>query len=126
LSERLGPLAYGEDEGEVFLGRSVTQQKTVSDETAHAIDDEIRRIVDRNYQRAKDILEANLDTLHSMAEALMMYETIDAEQIDDIMNGQAPRPPKGWNDTGRPRPPKAPLRDNDSQAGTIGGPVTSH
>ncbi|MGH8537177.1 MAG: ATP-dependent zinc metalloprotease FtsH [Gammaproteobacteria bacterium] len=126
LSERLGPLAYGEDEGEVFLGRSVTQQKTVSDETAHAIDDEIRRIVDRNYQRAKDILEANLDTLHSMAEALMMYETIDAEQIDDIMNGQLPRPPKGWNDAGRPRPPKAPLRDNDPQAGTIGGPVTSH
>ena len=126
LSERLGPLAYGEDEGEVFLGRSVTQQKTVSDETAHAIDEEIRRIVDRNYQRSKDLLEANLETLHSMAEALMMYETIDAEQIEDIMHGQPPRPPKDWNDVGRPRPPKAPRRDNDSQAGTIGGPVTSH
>ena len=126
LSERLGPLAYGEDEGEVFLGRSVTQQKTVSDETAHAIDEEIRRIVDRNYQRSKDLLEANLETLHSMAEALMMYETIDAEQIEEIMHGQPPRPPKDWNDVGRPRPPKAPLRDNDSQAGTIGGPVTSH
>ena len=126
LSERLGPLAYGEDKGEVFLGRSVTQQKTVSDETAHSIDEEIRRIVDRNYQRAKDILEGNLDTLHVMAEALMKYETIDAEQIDDIMHGQVPRPPKGWNDAGQPRPPKAPLRDNDSQAGTIGGPVTSH
>ena len=64
LSERLGPLAYGEDEGEVFLGRSVTQQKTVSDETAHSIDEEIRRIVDRNYQRSKDILEGNLEKLH--------------------------------------------------------------
>ncbi len=126
LSERLGPLAYGEDEGEVFLGRSVTQQKTVSDETAHAIDEEIRRIVDRNYQRSKDLLEANLETLHSMAEALMMYETIDAEQIEDIMHGQPPRPPKDWNDVGRPRPPKAPRRDHDSQAGSIGGPVTSH
>ena len=126
LSERLGPLAYGEDEGEVFLGRSVTQQKTVSDETAHSIDEEIRRIVDRNYQRSKDILEGNLEKLHAMADALMTYETIDAEQIDDIMHGQPPRPPKGWNDAGQLRPPKAPLRDNDSQAGTIGGPVTSH
>ncbi|MGH8507241.1 MAG: ATP-dependent zinc metalloprotease FtsH [Gammaproteobacteria bacterium] len=126
LSERLGPLAYGEDEGEVFLGHAVTQQKMVSDETAHAIDQEIRRIVDRNYQRTKDLLEHNLDKLHSMAEALMKYETIDGEQIDDIMNGQLPRPPKGWNDAGRPRPPKAPLPDHDTQAGTIGDPVTSH
>ena len=88
LSERLGPLAYGEDKGEVFLGRSVTQQKTVSDETAHSIDEEIRRIVDRNYQRSKDILEGNLEKLHAMADALMKYETIDGEQIDDIMHGQ--------------------------------------
>ena len=126
LSERLGPMAYGKDEGEVFLGHSVTQQKTVSDETAHVIDEEIRRIVERNYQRSKNILEGNLDKLHSMAEALMKYETIDGAQIDDIMQGQPPRPPKGWREDNRRIPPKGPLSDDHSQAGTIGGPVTSH
>lgn len=119
-------MAYGEDEGEVFLGRSVTQQKTVSDETVHSIDEEIRRIVDRNYQRSKNILEGNLEKLHSMADALMKYETIDGEQIDDIMNGQLPRPPKGWNDAGQLRPPKAPLADGRRRTGTIGDTVTSH
>ncbi len=126
LSERLGPMAYGKDEGEVFLGHSVTQEKTVSDETAHVIDEEIRRIVERNYQRSKNILEGNLDKLHSMAGALMKYETIDGAQIDDIMHGQPPRPPKGWREDNRRIPPKAPLGDDHSQPGTIGDPVTSH
>ena len=126
LSERLGPMAYGKDEGEVFLGHSVTQQKTVSDETAHVIDEEIRRIVERNYQRSKNILEGNLDKLHSMAEALIKYETIDGAQIDDIMHGQPPRPPKGSREDNRRIPPKGPLSDDHSQAGTIGGPVTAH
>ena len=85
LSEKLGPLTYSEEEGEVFLGHSVTQHKAVSDETAHAIDKEIRSIVDRNYERAHTLLTENMAKLHMMAEALMRYETIDSDQIDDIM-----------------------------------------
>ena len=108
------------------LGHSVTQQKTVSDETAHVIDEEIRRIVEWNYQRSKNILEGNLDKLHSMAEALMKYATIDGAQIDDIMHGQPPRLPKGSREDNRRIPPKGPLSDSPSQAGTIGGPVTAH
>jgi len=98
LSERLGPLTYSEDEGEVFLGHSVTQHKNVSDETAHTIDEEIRAIIDRNYKRATQILQDNFDKLHAMSAALMKYETIDAQQIDDIMNGKPPRPPEDWED----------------------------
>jgi len=100
LSEKLGPLAYSEDEGEVFLGHSVTQHKNVSDETAHIIDEEIRSIIDRNYERARSILTENLDKLHAMAEALLKYETIDSAQIDDIMAGRPPRPPADWTDHG--------------------------
>jgi cell division protease FtsH len=99
LSDKLGPLAYSEDEGEVFLGRSVTQHKNVSDETALAIDKEIRNIIDANYQRARQILQNNLDKLHLMADALMKYETIDAQQIAEIMQGREPGPPEGWSDT---------------------------
>ncbi len=102
LSEKLGPLLYAEDEGEVFLGRSVTQHKNVSDETAHIIDEEIRSFIDRNYERAKNILVENMDKLHMMAEALMKYETIDMEQIDDIMQGKEPRPPRDWTDQATP------------------------
>lgn len=98
LSDRLGPMTYSEDEGEVFLGRSVTQHKEVSDETAHIIDEEIRAIVDRNYERAKQILLDNLDKLHAMADALMKYETIDAGQIENIMTGRPPGPPSSWDD----------------------------
>jgi cell division protease FtsH len=98
LSERLGPLAYGEEEEEVFLGRSVTKHKNVSEETAHLIDEEIRNIIDRNYDRAKRILEENIDKLHLMAEALIKYETIDQQQIEDIMAGRPPRPPSDWED----------------------------
>jgi cell division protease FtsH len=96
LSERLGPLMYGEDEGEVFLGHSVTKRKEVSEETANAIDEETRAIIDRNYNRTKQILNDNLDKLHLMADALMKYETIDSDQINDIMTGQEARPPKDW------------------------------
>jgi cell division protease FtsH len=98
LSEKLGPLTYSEDDGEVFLGHSVTQHKAISDDTARAIDEEIRVIIDRNYQRAEKILNENEDKLHKMAKALMKYETIDSDQIDDIMNGKDPRPPSGWDD----------------------------
>ena len=98
LSEKLGPLSYAQDEGEVFLGRSVTQHKNIADETARAIDEEIRGIIDRNYQRAESILKENLDKLRAMSDALMKYETIDAKQIDQIMNGDEPTPPAGWTE----------------------------
>ncbi len=98
LSEKMGPLMYEEDEGEVFLGRSVTQRKNVSAQTAMDIDNEIRAIIDKCYDRAKEILVSNRDKLELMADALMQYETIDAEQIDAIMEGRKPEPPKGWSD----------------------------
>ena len=99
LSEKLGPLTYSEEEDEVFLGRSITQHKAISDETSHAIDKEIRNIINKNYKRSEQILKKNIDKLHLMADALIKYETIDADQIDDIMKGKAPRPPSDWNDS---------------------------
>jgi cell division protease FtsH len=99
LSDRLGPLTYSDESGEVFLGRSVTQTKQVSDETAHAIDQEVRRVIESNYQRARSILETHLDKLHAMADALVKYETIDDGQIKDIMAGRPPSPPSGWDDS---------------------------
>lgn len=98
LSERLGPLAYSEEEGEVFLGRSVTKHKMVSEETAHLIDEEIRSVIDRNYERSERMLRENMEKLHLMAEALIKYETIDRFQIDDIMEGKVPRPPQSWGE----------------------------
>jgi len=97
LSDRMGPLTYTEESGEVFLGRQVTQTKQVSDETAHAIDEEVRRVIESNYNRAKGILEEHLDKLHAMADALMKYETIDDPQIREIMAGRPPTPPPGWD-----------------------------
>jgi len=96
LSERLGPLAYGEEQGEVFLGRSVTQTKSVSEQTAHLIDEEIRSVIDRNYERAERLIRDNLEKMHLMADALMKYETIDRFQIDEIMQGRVPNPPRDW------------------------------
>ncbi len=127
LSEKLGPMTYSEEEGEVFLGHSVAQHKNVSDETAHIIDEEIRNIVDRNYDRAKQILEDNLEKLHTMAQALIRYETIDKDQIDDIMAGRQPRTPADWDDT---EPPGSSVdqeskRDKKGE-GKIGGPAGEH
>jgi cell division protease FtsH len=129
LSERLGPLAYSEDEGEVFLGRSVTQHKNMGDDTARLIDEEIRDLIDRNYERAETILKDNMDVLHNMTDALMKYETIDSDQIDALMAGEAVPEPKDWSD----------LDDDDSSSmsgteskkdsgkdGTIGGPAGQH
>ncbi|MCF7353984.1 ATP-dependent zinc metalloprotease FtsH [Vibrio sp. CK2-1] len=100
FSEKLGPLLYAEDEGEVFLGRSVTQTKHMSDDTVRLIDQEVRALIDRNYERAKKILEDNMDIMHAMKDALMKYETIDAGQIDDLMNrSETVRPPQGWTDS---------------------------
>ncbi|WP_237485026.1 ATP-dependent zinc metalloprotease FtsH [Vibrio hippocampi] len=102
FSEKLGPLLYAEDEGEVFLGRSVTQTKHVSGETAKLIDEEVRLLIDRNYDRAKQILKDNMDIMHTMKDALMKYETIDAGQIDDLMERKADiREPAGWGDQQR-------------------------
>jgi len=98
FSQRLGPLAYSEEEGEVFLGRSVTQHKSVADETSHTIDEEIRSIIDKNYERAEKILKDNEDILHSMSDALMKYETIDKDQIEDLMARRRVRDPQGWDD----------------------------
>jgi cell division protease FtsH len=129
LSEKLGPLAYEEDEGEVFLGKSVTQRKHVSEQTAEEIDREVRAIIDMCYGRAKKILEENRDKLEAMAQALMQYETIDADQIDDIMTGKPPRPPRDWgnNDSSGGAAtgdqPDADVRDADKP---IGGPANTH
>jgi len=102
LSDKLGPLSYSEDDGEVFLGHSVTQHKNISDETAHTIDEEIHAISDRNYARANAILNENMDKLKLMADALIKYETIDADQIDDIMSGKPPRVPDDWDEGDEP------------------------
>jgi len=102
LSQRLGPLAYSEEEGEVFLGRSVTQHKSVAEDTARVIDEEIRSVIDKNYERAESILKENIDILHAMSDALMKYETIDKYQIDDLMARKQVRAPEGWDDTPPP------------------------
>ena len=125
LSDRLGPLTYSEDDGEVFLGHSVTQRKQVSDDTAHAIDEEVRRIVDINYERAKKILEENIDKLHEMAKALVKFETIEHSQIKDIMDGREPRPPADWDDTTDSSPGKG-APTTDAEATPIGGPASEH
>ncbi len=128
LSNRLGPLTYSEDDGEVFLGRSVTQHKQVSDDTAHAIDEEVRSIIDSNYERARKILDENVDKLHAMAKALVKYETIDEQQIRDIMEGREPRPPEDWDDSTEPgKPDDGSAKSDDGAAtGRIGGPAEEH
>jgi len=128
LSEKLGPLTYGEDEGEVFLGHSVTQHKNVSDDTANLIDEEVRYIIDRNYKRAESILNDDMDKLHAMSDALIKYETIDSEQIDDIMNGRKVRPPSDWDDhenTGKDDGTSSSKKD-EKKDGKIGGPASTH
>jgi len=123
LTDKLGPLTYAEDEDEVFLGRSITQHKHVSDVTARLIDEEVRCIVEAAHQTAKDILQSNEHILHLMAEALIKYETIGSDQIDQIMEGQEPDPPKDWNDS-EPDPTgdKDDVSDTDNRS-TIGGPA---
>ena len=125
LSDKLGPLTYSEDEGEVFLGRSVTQQKQISPETAQAIDAEVRKIIDRNYKRAKEILKKHAKELKSMADALMKYETIDRQQIIDIMEGRKPGPPEGWEDKNKSGMSKKSIK-KESNPPVIGGPASEH
>jgi len=123
LSDKLGPQSYSEEEGEVFLGRSVTQHKQVSDVTAHTIDEEVRRLIDSNYTRAQSILTTHNEHLHKMAEALIKYETIDEQQIKDIMEGREPKPPQDWDDSpsasGKPR-------EREKAEAPIGKPASQH
>jgi len=131
LSEKLGPLTYMEEEGEVFLGHSVSQHKHISDETAHIIDEEVRAVIDRNYDRATRILQQHRAQLDTMADALIKYETIDRDQIDDVMAGRPPRPPADWTDQDRgvkttaseSAVVKEKKPDTDT---TIGGPAGEH
>jgi cell division protease FtsH len=116
LSEELGPIAYAEEEGEVFLGRSVSQTKNVSDDTAKKIDQVVRSILDTAYAKTSQILKDNIDKLHVMAEALLTYETIDVSQIDAVMEGRIPGPPLDWAKTG-----KTSKDDIGPVAGNLGG-----
>lgn len=121
LSSKMGPMLYAEEEGEVFLGRSMSKASHMSDDTARAIDAEIKSIIDRNYDRAKAILEQNIDILHAMKDALMLYETIDAKQIDDLMARRDVRPPSGWDDN-TPRDNNRP-QSGDSESTKSGSKV---
>ncbi|WP_267220851.1 ATP-dependent zinc metalloprotease FtsH [Dyella silvae] len=127
LSDKLGPMTYGEEEDEVFLGRAVTQHKNVSNETARKIDEEVRDILDRAYARTKQLLTDNIDKLHVMADALLQYETIDAHQIEDIMNGRVPGPPADWSknsSSGSTPPPPPPRGDAGAKVGDPATPAT--
>lgn len=117
LSEQLGPLAYAEDEGEVFLGQAVTSRKNISDETARLVDTEVRVLIDHNYQRARKLLQSNIEVLHSMAKALVELETLDREQIGALMEGrpvdlkaQDDPPTDGGPDTAPPKKPSAKVK----------------
>jgi cell division protease FtsH len=109
MSDSLGPMVYGEEEGEIFLGRSVTTHKNVSEATMQQVDTEIRRIIDEQYALARDLLEKNRDKVEAMTAALLEFETIDSDQIEDIMNGLPPRAPK-------PVTPVAPRKPDDGSA----------
>ena len=129
LSERLGPLTYSEDDGEIFLGRAITQHKQMSDVTAHAIDEEIRSIVDTNYQKAESILKENTEILHAMTDALMRYETIDQGQIKEIMEGREPSPPEDWDEGDSGPAPEGKVKADEPKGDTetpIGGPAGQH
>jgi len=110
MSEALGPMVYAENEGEVFLGRSVTKTTNMSEQTMQKVDDEVRRIIDEQYSLARRLIEENQDKMHAMAKAMLDWETIDAEQLDDIMAGKPPRPPKDWT-------PRTPSSGGDNSGG---------
>ncbi|GAA6140841.1 ATP-dependent zinc metalloprotease FtsH [Hydrogenophaga sp. 5NK40-0174] len=111
MSEALGPMVYAENEGEVFLGRSVTKTTNISEQTMQLVDGEVRSIIDEQYTLARNLIEEHSDKMHAMAKALLEWETIDAEQIDDIMAGKPPRPPKDWT-------PPSPTGDDSGGGGT--------
>jgi cell division protease FtsH len=119
MTDELGPMVYAENEGEVFLGRSVTKTTSMSEETMRKVDGVIRRIIDDQYGVARKLIENNKDKMHAMAQALLEWETIDGEQLDDIMSGKPPRPPKDWTpSSNKPSGPSAPV-------GTDGAPAAA-
>jgi cell division protease FtsH len=128
LTEALGPLTYTEDEDEVFLGRSVTQHKLMSDDTARRIDGEVREIVETAHKTASDLINANLEKLELMAQALIRFETIDTAQIDQIMEGREPDPPEDWSDEDSgPGQTNSSEEEQDAKDATrIGGPASQH
>ena len=109
MSEKLGPMVYAENEGEVFLGRSVTKTTHMSEETMRLVDEEVRRIIDEQYDLARRLIEEHSDKMHAMAKALLEWETIDSEQLDAIMEGREPKPAKDWA-------PRVPPRDGGSSS----------
>jgi cell division protease FtsH len=111
MTDALGPMVYAENEGEVFLGRSVTKTTNMSEQTMQTVDREVRRIIDEQYALARKLIEDNKDKMHSMAKALLEWETIDSDQLDDIMSGKEPRPPKDWL-------PSSPPSGNGGSGGT--------
>jgi len=114
MTDALGPMVYAENEGEVFLGRSVTKTNNMSEATLQKVDTEVRRIIDQQYDLARKLIEGNKDKMHAMAKALLEWETIDVEQMDDIMAGKEPRPPKDWT----PRNPSVGSGGNGSSGGS--------
>ena len=117
MTDELGPVVYAENEGEVFLGRSITKTTHMSEETMQKVDKQIRKIIDEQYALARKLIEDNQDKMHAMATALLEWETIDAEQINDIMEGREPRPPKDWTPpTNKPSGPKPPVSADGAPA----------
>jgi cell division protease FtsH len=111
MTDALGPMVYAENEGEVFLGRSVTKTTNISEQTMQKVDSEVRRIIDEQYSLARRLIEEHSDKMHAMAKALLDWETIDTEQLDDIMAGREPRPPKDWT-------PRTPSSGGGGQGGS--------
>ncbi|HEY2979504.1 MAG TPA: AAA family ATPase, partial [Burkholderiaceae bacterium] len=119
MTDELGPMVYAENEGEVFLGRSITKQVNVSEQTMQKVDLQIRRIIDEQYAIARKLIEENKDKMHAMAKALLEWETIDSDQIEDIMGGHPPRPPKDWT------PSSSKPNGGSTPAATDGAPATA-
>jgi cell division protease FtsH len=111
MTQALGPMVYAENEGEVFLGRSVTKTTNMSESTMQKVDDEVRSIIDTQYYMARTLIEDHADQMHAMAKALLEWETIDSDQINDIMAGRTPQPPKDWT-------PRIPPSSDGSSGGT--------
>jgi cell division protease FtsH len=120
MSDELGTMVYGENEGEIFLGRAVTTHKNVSEATMQKVDAEIRRIIDQQYRVARTLLEESRDKVEAMTKALLEWETIDADQISDIMDGKPPRPPKPSG--GSSQKPAKPTNDGGAQGETAPAP----
>ncbi|MFZ9511242.1 MAG: cell division protein FtsH, partial [Burkholderiaceae bacterium] len=112
MTDALGPMVYAENEGEVFLGRSVTKTTNISEQTMQKVDAEVRRIIDEQYHLARRLIEENADKMHAMAQALLEWETIEVEQLDDIMAGRPPRPPKDFT-------PRSPSSGGGSGGATV-------